>query len=183
MNTLTTKNTQESSSTTAVAEVETDEIRAVTAADEKNTEEYIQTMSKLIKAMIEITLLQRNVNMTIKEGLPKLQEALNVHQRLKKKKKIERRAEETQRFRCFRCLDYGHHARDCKGTDRSKMCYKCGQTGHLAANCDNEPHCALCAEMTVKLDEQKHILGSTKCRTLKLALEKRKLQLENGRRN
>ena len=26
--------------------------------------------------------------------------------------------------RCFRCLGYGHHARDCKGTDRSKMCYK-----------------------------------------------------------
>ena len=22
--------------------------------------------------------------------------------------------------RCFRCLDYGHHARDCKGTDRSQ---------------------------------------------------------------
>ena len=23
--------------------------------------------------------------------------------------------------RCFRCLSYGHHARDCKGTDRSTM--------------------------------------------------------------
>ena len=28
--------------------------------------------------------------------------------------------------RCLRCLGYGHHARDCKGTDRSIMCYKCG---------------------------------------------------------
>ena len=57
MNTLTTKNTQESSSTTVGDEAETDEIRQVTAAEEKNTEEYIQTISKLIKAMIETTLL------------------------------------------------------------------------------------------------------------------------------
>ena len=35
---------------------------------------YIQTMNKLIKAMIETTLLQKNVNMTITEGLLKLQE-------------------------------------------------------------------------------------------------------------
>ena len=105
MNTLTTKNTQASSSTTAGTEAETDEIRQVTATEKKNTEGYIQTISKLIKAMIETTLLQRNVNMTIKEGLPKLQEALNsliesrratsmAHQRLKQNKKIKRRAEE-----------------------------------------------------------------------------------------
>ena len=55
MNILTTKNTQESSSTTAGDEAETDEIRQVTAAEEKNTDEYIQKMSKLIKAMIETT--------------------------------------------------------------------------------------------------------------------------------
>jgi len=89
----------------------------------------------------------------------------------------------TPLVRCFRCLDYGHHARDCKGTDRANMCYKCGQVGHLAATCNNEPHCAICAEMAVKLDDQKHILGTTKCRALKLALEKRKVQLQNGRKN
>ena len=25
--------------------------------------------------------------------------------------------------RCFRCLGYGHHSRDCKGIDRSNTCY------------------------------------------------------------
>ena len=28
--------------------------------------------------------------------------------------------------RCFRCLRYEHHVRDCKGIDRSNTCYKCG---------------------------------------------------------
>ena len=87
------------------ADAATEEIRQATAAEEKNMEEYIQTMSKLMKAMIETTLLQKNVNMTIKEGLLKLQEALNspiesrratstAHRRLKEKKTIKRNVEE-----------------------------------------------------------------------------------------
>ena len=71
--------------------------------EEKNMEECIHTMSKLIKAMIASTFLQRNVNMTIKYGLPKLQKALNsliesrratpmVYRHLKDRKNIKRRA-------------------------------------------------------------------------------------------
>ena len=72
--------------------------------------------------------------------------------------------------RCFRFLGYGHYARDCKETEGSETCFKCG-------------HCALCAKITVKVDEQKHILGTTKFWALRLSLEGRKLQLENGRKN
>ena len=59
------------------ADATTEETRQRPAAEEKNIEEYIETMSKLINAMIQTTLYQKNINMTIKDGLPKLQEALN----------------------------------------------------------------------------------------------------------
>ena len=63
MNILTTKNTQDSSSTAAGADAATKEIRQATTAEEKNMEEYIQTMLKLIKAtIIETTSLQKNVS-------------------------------------------------------------------------------------------------------------------------
>ena len=59
-------------------------------------------MDKLIKAMVQSTLLQKNVK-TIKDGLPKLQETLDslvesrratstAHGRLKQRQKIKRRA-------------------------------------------------------------------------------------------
>lgn len=32
-----------------------------------------------------------------------------------------------RRIRCYRCLGYGHEAKNCKGTDRRNCCTKCGQ--------------------------------------------------------
>ena len=77
MTNLTTGNTQDPGCTVVGADATTEEIRQTTAAEEKNIEEYIQMMSNDIKAMIETTLLQKNVNMTIKERLSKLQGASN----------------------------------------------------------------------------------------------------------
>ena len=77
MTNINTGKTQDSSSTAVGADTPIEEMRQRTAAEEKNIEEYIETMSNLIKAMIKTTLYQKNINMTIKEGLPKLQEALN----------------------------------------------------------------------------------------------------------
>lgn len=48
--------------------------------------------------------------------------------------------------RCYRCLEHGHLARSCKGTDRSQACMKCGINGHKAKECKNEPRCVICLE-------------------------------------
>ena len=70
-------NTQDLSSSAAGDDATTEELSRPTAPEEKNIEKHIQTMDKLIKAMVQFTLLQKNVNKTIKDGLPKLQEALD----------------------------------------------------------------------------------------------------------
>ena len=37
--------------------------------------------------------------------------------------------------RCFKCMGFGHQARNCKGPDRSDLCWKCGEKGHIARDC------------------------------------------------
>lgn len=68
--------------------------------------------------------------------------------------------EATKPKSCFRCFDYGHLAKDCKGEDRSKLCRKCGEGGHIAKNCDKEPSCMICSTKDKKAP---HITGSSKC--------------------
>ena len=53
-----------------------EELRQTSVAEGKNMEKCIQVMRNLIKTMVSSTLRQTNVNKTIKEGLPKLREAL-----------------------------------------------------------------------------------------------------------
>lgn len=64
--------------------------------------------------------------------------------------------------RCFRCLDYGHLAVECKGLDRSRQCWKCGTENHRAKNCTKEPNCILCAERGGGYTVD-HITGSSRC--------------------
>ena len=69
--------------------------------------------------------------------------------------------------RCFKCMDFGHWAKDCKGTDRSKLCRRCGEEGHQAKSCSNPPKCLLCKNAT----ENAHITGGSRCPIFRRAIQ------------
>ncbi|XP_070139961.1 uncharacterized protein [Drosophila kikkawai] len=64
--------------------------------------------------------------------------------------------------RCYRCLEAGHLASNCKSvTDRSGCCIRCGESGHKAAKCPNEQKCFLCAASGK--NKTRHQAGSKSC--------------------
>ena len=73
--------------------------------------------------------------------------------------------------RCYRCLGYGHIAKDCEGPERKDACYKCGETSHKAGNCSAEARCFLCAESKVEANRLRHIPGSGGCEVFREALK------------
>ena len=80
--------------------------------------------------------------------------------------------EKTEVTKCFRCLEFGHIARNCKNEDRTKRCRRCGEDGHVAKSCKKEPSCMFCRKNN--LEETRHVAGSGGCPTLKKALASRK---------
>ncbi|EFN76228.1 hypothetical protein EAI_16539, partial [Harpegnathos saltator] len=46
---------------------------------------------------------------------------------------------------CYRCLEYGHMAVDCR-TEKpiGGCCFRCVGSGHIARECDAEPRCIPC---------------------------------------
>lgn len=69
---------------------------------------------------------------------------------------------------CFKCLDFGHTAKDCKNNDRSDWCRRCGGKGHQAKQCDKDPSCMLCKG--VEGLASTHISGSSICPAYRRAL-------------
>lgn len=71
--------------------------------------------------------------------------------------------------RCFKCLEYGHIARQCKNeVDRSGTCLRCGCKGHTAKNCTAEPRCSIC-DPACK-GGNNHAAGSFRCDAYKNAM-------------
>ncbi|XP_061504300.1 mushroom body large-type Kenyon cell-specific protein 1-like [Anopheles gambiae] len=61
-----------------------------------------------------------------------------------------------ERQRCFRCLEMGHIASNCRSAaDRQNLCIRCGLDGHKARTCQNEAKCALCGGA--------HHIGHSEC--------------------
>lgn len=62
-------------------------------------------------------------------------------------KRIRRKIKAAQ---CFKCLEYGHMAKNCKGEDRSNLCRKCCKIGYKAKECTEQVRCILCQEKGIK---------------------------------
>lgn len=59
------------------------------------------------------------------------------------------------KVRCYRCLERGHKAFNCKGVDRSNHCLQCGIQGHRFESCQEAAKCLKCGGP--------HRIGSTQC--------------------
>ncbi|XP_058456323.1 uncharacterized protein LOC131433746 [Malaya genurostris] len=66
---------------------------------------------------------------------------------------------------CFKCLGFGHFARNCQGPDRSKLCRRCCKEGHKAKDCTKPPKCLICAAT----GDNKHPTGGSRCPAFKRA--------------
>lgn len=71
-----------------------------------------------------------------------------------------------QMERCFKCMSFGHQARNCEGPDRSDLCRKCWEKGHVAKDCKKQPRCMLCR----KEDGNNHMTGGFQCPAYKKAM-------------
>ncbi|XP_033228978.1 uncharacterized protein LOC117180594 [Belonocnema kinseyi] len=69
-----------------------------------------------------------------------------------------KRRQKLEVIRCYRCLNFGHRAASCKGSDRTKACWRCGAEGHKSAKCVSAPLGFLCSARSEK-PRSNHLLA------------------------
>ncbi|KAK9718499.1 Endonuclease-reverse transcriptase [Popillia japonica] len=77
--------------------------------------------------------------------------------------------------RCYKCLEFGHMGKECKGPDRSDLCVNCHQPGHKAKECEGRHYCLSC-------NSDEHRSDTTRCpRFRELIKMQRRTNLGRGR--
>ncbi|XP_041451718.1 uncharacterized protein LOC121405177 [Drosophila obscura] len=72
--------------------------------------------------------------------------------------------------RCFKCMEFGHIATNCKSAqDFSKCCYNCSETDHQAKDCKAQPTCILCKRHRAR--DTKHQTTSSRCPQYQKAIQ------------
>lgn len=71
--------------------------------------------------------------------------------------------------RCYKCLGFGHLARDCHGPDRRGCCWRCGAAGHQMKECKKDATCIICKDKGIQGVD--HMAGSGKCPSFRAALK------------
>lgn len=76
--------------------------------------------------------------------------------------------------RCYRCLEFGHHRRECKGDDKGAVCMKCGKVDHKAKACTNTSFCLTCKK-------EGHRADQTKCPHYRRLVQEKAAEILKGR--
>ena len=62
---------------------------------------------------------------------------------------------------CYRCMDQGHIASQCKGLDRANICRRCCNPGHKLKEYTADLRCIICQEAGI--ENTGHYIGSVAC--------------------
>lgn len=76
--------------------------------------------------------------------------------------------------RCYKCLEFGHVKKDCKGPDRSDRCINCNQPGHRAKEYSGAHYCPGC-------DTNDHRADTNKCPKFRALLKAERRQKLAGK--
>lgn len=137
----------------------------------------ISTEKEEIKEAIERTLEETNIDIQTSELRPMRNNTQAITVTISKRKaetllkkgplkigltrcRVERKVNVD---RCFRCWDYNHTAKECKGPDRSKCCFKCGKGEHDYKTCKENEACPLCKV-------EGHKAGTGRCKAFMAAI-------------